>query len=143
MKKHDVFQFTAPNGVEVVAVVIDCLGTCNFEEVEDSRHWDEKYLCYAQNRLFYHTEWTQIDKVIDDDFVPANDEENDWYYAIRYHSHEVKTTGSSQETLVDYCILPDFDEQLRKFMLNEEIMNTFSPDDYANDDNHDSQQDNS
>jgi len=112
MKKNEIFTFTAPNGVEVTAVVIDCLGTCNFEEVEDSKHWDEKYLCYAQNRLFYYTEWTQIDKVIDDDFVPSSDEENDWYYAIRYHSHEVKTTGSSQEVLVDYCNLPDYEFML-------------------------------
>lgn len=73
MRKNDVFTFTAPNGVEVTAVVIDCLGTCGFEEVEDSKHWDEKYLCYAQNRLFYYIEWTQIDKVIDDDFVPSSD----------------------------------------------------------------------
>ena len=115
MKKNDVFTFTAHSGAEVTAVVIDCLGTCNFEEVEDSRHWDEKYLCYAQNRLFYYTEWTQIDKVIDDDFVPVNDEENDWYYAIRYHSHEVKTTGSSQEILVDYCVLPDYDAMLEAY----------------------------
>lgn len=112
MKKNDIFTFTAPNGVEVTAVVIDCLGTCGFEEVEDSKHWDEKYLCYAQNRLFYYTEWTQIDKVIDDDFVPSSDEENDWHYAVRYHSHEVKTTGSSQEVMVDYCILPEYDAML-------------------------------
>jgi len=113
MKKNEIFTFTAPNGVEVTAVVIDCLGTCNFEEVEDSKYWNDKYLCYAQNRLFYHMEWTQIDKVIDDDFVPSCDEENDWYYAIRYHSHEVKTTGSSQEILVDYCVLPDYDAMLK------------------------------
>lgn len=115
MKKNEIFTFTAPNGVEVTAVVIDCLGTCNFEEVEDSKHWDEKYLCYAQNRLFYHTKWTQIDKVIDDDFVPSCDEENYWYYAIRNHSHEVKTTSSSQEILVNYCILPDYDAVLEAY----------------------------
>ena len=115
MKKNEIFTFTAPNGVEVTAVVIDCLGTCNFEQTEDSQHWDEKYLCYAQNRLFYHIEWTQIDKVIDDDFVPSCDEENDWYYAIMYHSHEVKTTGSLQEILVDYCILPDYDTMLEAY----------------------------
>jgi hypothetical protein len=115
MNKNEIFTFTAPNGAEVRAVVIDCLGTCNFEEVIDSKHWEEKYLCYAQNRLFYHTEWTQIDKVIDGDFVPANDEENDWYYAIMYHSHDVKTTGSTQEVLVDHCILPDYDEMLARY----------------------------
>jgi len=126
MKKNDVFTFTAPNGVEVTAVVIDYLGTHNYEEVEDSKHWDEKYLCYAQNRLFYYTKWTQIDKVIDDDFVPSNDEENDWYYAIMYHSHEVKTTGSSQEILVDYCILPEYDSMLEDYQHQLDMANDYA-----------------
>lgn len=126
MKKNDIFAFTAPNGVEVTAVVIDCFSTYTLGLVGDSRHWENKYLCYAQNRLFYHTEWTQIDKVIDDDFVPTNDEENDWYYAIRYHSHEVKTTGSLQEILVDYCILPDYDVMLENYFHQQDMA-----DDYA------------
>ncbi len=111
MEKNDIFTFKAPNGIEVTAVVIDCLGT-NFEETEDSKRWENKYLCYAQNRLFYHIEWTQVDKVIDD--VP--DEENDWYYALKYHSHEVKTTGSSQEILVEYCILLEYDVMLEIYL---------------------------
>ena len=114
MKTNDVFTFTAPNGEEVTAVVIDCLGTRNFEEVEDCKYWEEKYLCYAQNRLFYHIEWTQINKSIDEGFVPC-DEENDWCYAIRYHSHEVKTTGSLQKILVNHCILPDYDAMLARY----------------------------
>jgi len=126
MKKNEIFTFTAPNGVEVTAVVIDCLGTCDFEEVEDSKSWGEKYLCYAQNRLFYYTEWTQIDKVIDDDFVPSCDEENDWYYAIRYHSHEVKTTGSSQKILIDYCILPDYDDMLENYYHQHDMANDYA-----------------
>ena len=126
MKQNEIFTFIAPNGAEVLAVVIDCLGTCNYEEVEDSKHWDEKYLCYAQNRLFYHTEWTQIDKVIDDDFVPSNDEENDWYYAIRYHSHEVKSTGYSQETLVDYCTLPEYDVMLEDYQHQIDMANDYA-----------------
>ena len=126
MKPKEVFTFTAPNGVEVTAVVIDYLGTHNYEEVEDSKHWDEKYLCYAQNRLFYYTKWTQIDKVIDDDFVPSNDEENDWYYAIMYHSHEVKTTGSSQEILVDYCILPEYDSMLEDYQHQLDMANDYA-----------------
>ena len=38
MKKNDVFTFTAPNGVEVAAVVVYVVKST--------------YLCYAQNRLF-------------------------------------------------------------------------------------------
>ena len=113
MNKNDVFTFTAPNGVEVTAVVLDCLGIINYEEVTDSKHWGEKYLCYAQNRLFYYTEWTQIDKIIDDDFIPGDEMENDWYYAIKYHSHEVKTTENSQKILAEYCVIPEYDELLK------------------------------
>ena len=43
MKKNDIFTFTAPNGVEVTAVVVSIL--------RDDRD-DKWYLCYAQNRLF-------------------------------------------------------------------------------------------
>ena len=125
MKKNEIFTFTAPNGAEVTAVVIDCLGT-NFEEVVDSKHWDNKYLCYAQNRLFYHTEWTQIDKVIDDDFVASCDGTTDWYYAVRYHSHDVKTTGSKQEILVDYCILPDYDDMLENYYHQQDKANDYA-----------------
>lgn len=113
MKKNEIFTFTASNGVEVTAVVVDCLGTCNFEEVVDSKHWGEKYLCYAQNRLFYYTEWTQIDKIIDDDFISANDEEIDWYYAIQHHSHEVKSVECTQKVIVEYCVIPEYDEMLK------------------------------
>lgn len=120
MKKHDVFAFTAPNGVKVTAVVIDCLGIYNFEEVADSRHWGDKYLCYAQNRLFYLTEWTRIDKVINDDFVPSCDKENDWDYVLKYHSHEVKTTSSFEEVVVDYCILPDYDAMLENYFHHQD-----------------------
>lgn len=115
MKKNDIFTFTTDDGVEVTAIVIDCLGMCNFEEVFDAKQWDNKYLCYAQNKLFYHIEWTRIDKVVDDDFVPSCEEEDDWYYAIEYHSHDVKTTGSSQEMLVDYCVLPNYDTMLKEY----------------------------
>ena len=43
MKRNDIFTFTAPNGVEVTAVVVSTL--------RDDRD-DKWYLCYAQNRLF-------------------------------------------------------------------------------------------
>lgn len=112
MKKNDIFTFITNNGVKVKAIVIDCLGV-NFEEVYDAKQWDNKYLCYAQNRLFYYIEWTHIDKVVDDNFIPSCKETDDWYYAIKYHSHEVKTTGSSQEILVDYCVFPSYDTMLK------------------------------
>ena len=48
MKKNEIFTFTAPNGVEVTAVVVDIIASWyelgGFKEIV--------YLCYAQNRLF-------------------------------------------------------------------------------------------
>ena len=43
MKKNGIFIYTAPNGVEVTAVVVSIL--------RDDKD-DKWYLCYAQNRLF-------------------------------------------------------------------------------------------
>lgn len=110
MEKNEVFTFTS-NGVEIKAIVIDSLEP-TFEEVIDSKCWEKKYLCYAQNRLFYYIVQTVINKVIDDDFVVGNDEDTDWYYAFKYHSHDVKTENVSQEILVEHCIIPDYDKIL-------------------------------
>lgn len=121
MNKHDVFQFTAPNGVEVTAVVLHVFKHFNNEPCTVKCD----YVCYAQNKLFTCSNIVAIT-------YPDLEK-------TEYHDRELEYG----EVIVDYAILPDFDEQLRKFTLNEEIMNTFSPDDYANDGNHDSQQDNS
>ena len=45
MKAGQVFQFTAPNGVKVAAIVIDI--------IKKDRDW-KWYLCYAQNRIFHY-----------------------------------------------------------------------------------------
>lgn len=123
MNKHDVFRFTAPNGVEVVAVVLDIMKANITEDCLFN-----KYLCYAQNKLFsyYVTRRTVPVAIGKDEF---GDDKFDYQEVYESQYGEV---------IVDYAILPDFDEQLRKFTLNEETMNTFSPDDYAPDDNLDS-----
>ena len=126
MKKNEIFTFTAPNEVEVTAVVIDCCEEHCLEQTMNYQRWCDKYLCYAQNRLFYHTVWTEVEKVVDDDFIPSCDEENDWYYAILYHSHDVKTTDSSQEILVDYCILPDYDAMLENYYHQQDKANDYA-----------------
>ena len=110
MEKNEVFTFTS-NEVEIKAIVVNCLET-TFEEVIDSKRWEKKYLCYAQNRLFYYIIQTVINKVIDDDFKLSDDEETDWYYAIKYHSHDVKTENVYLEILVERCIIPDYDKIL-------------------------------
>ena len=48
MKKNDIFTFTAPNGVEVTAVVVDVV----YNELNFLGHRSIITLCYAQNRLF-------------------------------------------------------------------------------------------
>ena len=48
MRKNNVFTFTAPNGVEVTAVVVDIIAS--WYELGGLK--EIVYLCYAQNRLF-------------------------------------------------------------------------------------------
>ena len=60
MKKNDIFTFTALNGVEVTAVVLDK------QLIENSIFFTKyQYICYAQNRLFYYMEryFPDVDKI--------------------------------------------------------------------------------
>ena len=70
MKKNDIFTFTAPNGVEVTAVVV----SINRDDRDDK--W---YLCYAQNRLFDYrilsgTDHPLIDILVDYAVIPEYDD---------------------------------------------------------------------
>ena len=92
MKKNDVFTFTAPNGVEVTAVVVKVV-----EATIPSKDpcWSERammYICYAQNRLF-----TMTAKMEGKIFI--------------------KNIGTPKygEVLVDYAILPDYDAMLERY----------------------------
>ena len=86
MKKNDIFTFTAPNGVEVTAVAINRVAY----EV-DYLKAVERWLCYAQNRLFTYEESHPICQ----DDVP---------HRFKYG-----------EVIVDYCILPDYDAMLESY----------------------------
>jgi hypothetical protein len=86
MKKNDIFTFTAPNGVEVTAVVINEL-SYRVIAGEAATTW----ICYAQNRLFTY-------KMIQDIWDKSK--------PIEYHYGEI---------LVDYCILPDYDDMLEAY----------------------------
>ena len=90
MKKNDVFTFTAPNGVEVTAVVISVVDATL--PCKEDRCWTERrmlYICYGQNRLFTVT--TKIEGYI-----------------------FCKEVGNPEygEVLVDYAILPDYNALL-------------------------------
>ena len=84
MKKNDVFTFTAPNGVEVAAVVIAIISNSKYQTIT---------LCYAQNRLFTYYEHIAYD-------AETGDAESDYSYG---------------EVVVDYAILPDYDEMLARY----------------------------
>lgn len=91
MKKNDIFTFTAPNGVEVIAVVIEEI------HVEALVHNDVRlhvFLCYGQNRLFKYAWFEGVDCVITKTKV---DEEK--FVSV----------------VVDYAILPDYDEVLARY----------------------------
>ena len=88
MKKNDVFTFTAPNGVEVTAVVVAIIGG-----YEDEWAVYNSFLCYAQNRLFKYTE----------------------RYVWDEHDKEPTGYPAGSVVLVDYAILPDYDEMLARY----------------------------
>jgi hypothetical protein len=88
MKKNDIFTFTAPNGEEVTGVVLN--------NSWDDVHAANVYLCYAQNRLFAATTSNQW---IDRDGRKIR----------------VESPIEIREILVDYAILPDYDELLARY----------------------------
>ena len=112
MKKNDIFTFIANNNTKVTAIVIDYVGE-ESEQTFDSELHTKTYLCYAQNKLFYHIEETRIDKVINTDYQPNDDD--DYFYAIKYHSHDVKTVDFIQRVLVEYCDIPEYSKKLREY----------------------------
>ena len=88
MKKNDVFTFTAPNGEEVTAICLDV--THSYQCGEDA--WYYEYLCYAQNRLFIGASYTVY--------------EEDYYKELDF---------TQERVVVDYAILPDYDELLARY----------------------------
>lgn len=110
MKKNETFEFTAPNGVKVTAVVVDVVDVLKpiTEHTFDKTLVITKHLCYAQNRLFYYSLIEKTEVVIDEDW--NDNPEVDYYYALVHHSHEVKSSeGHLNEIVVEYCILPEYD----------------------------------
>lgn len=87
MKRGDIFTFTAPNGVEVTAIVIGKL-------VQTNGCFTDTLICYGQNRLFTyiqheHAGW-----------------DTKWESVMEYKYGEV---------LVDFAILPDYDAMLDRY----------------------------
>ena len=94
MKKNDVFTFTAPNGVEVTAVAIYAITLFN-----DNKFIGNKWICYAQNRLFTMMDYKEGIK--------------------KYEEPEY------DETIVDYCILPAYDRILEDYQHQIDMTNNY------------------
>ena len=112
MEKHDIFQFIAPDGVEVTAVVLD--KTAHFAEMNDD--YTAVYLCYAQNRIFTY--------ICTNQSVPVcigQDEHGDDRF--EYQNIEEWTYG---KVITDYAILPDYDILLEDYQHQLDMV-----DDYA------------
>ena len=98
MKKNDVFTFTAPNGVEVTAVVIAKVA----HEV-DYKWATERFVCYAQNRLFTYEE----------------------SHCIWEHMNE-EPKSKYGEVIVDYAVLPDYDAVLEDYWHQIDMANDYA-----------------
>ena len=88
MKKNDVFTFTAPNGVEVTAVVVAELSS-SYDEMNDSIY--KEFLCYAQNRLFAYVETYRREE------------------AFTEEETVVTTESCYGKVIVEYCVIPYYD----------------------------------
>lgn len=93
MEKNDIFTFTAPNGVEVTAVMINRYDNAYYVQEENKVKADKIILAYAQNRLV----------LLKDDRVWLNG---------KYFGNLVQV-----RILVDYCIIPELDELLENTTL--------------------------
>lgn len=98
MEKNQIFTFTAPNGAEVTAVVIEKIGGGFYQGCDCSY---DTFLCYAQNRVFTYAEEKYREKAI-------------------MHSCDLKQPVISVgyefgRVLIDYCIIPEYDNLLEDY----------------------------
>ena len=89
MEKNDVFEFTAPNGIEACGVTIAKVSWRPSPEWDyESSYGITTWLCYSQRRLF---------TIIEDFYCLSDGERRDYHFG---------------ETLVDYCVIPELDTLL-------------------------------
>ena len=98
MKKNDVFEFTAPNGSDVQAVVImDCGYTClGYFDGFTTFTW----LCYAQNRLFTYIEIYNPSTEYDENGEPYYKDNVEYEYG---------------EIIAEYAVIPEYDDILEAY----------------------------
>lgn len=111
MKKNDIFTFTAPNGVEVTAVVLDIM-----KANVTYNYLFTKYLCYAQNRLFsYYVTRRTVPVAIDKDEFGDDKFDYQEVYESQYG-----------EVIADYAILPDYDRMLEDYQHQIDMANDYA-----------------
>lgn len=90
MKKHDVFEFIAPNGVVVTGVVVAELLVNQIRE----NCFEMTYLCYAQNRLFLATS-----KML----------------CFEFSGPHLDSNVEVGSTVVEYIVIPKYDKVLEDY----------------------------
>ncbi len=91
MEKNDIFTFTTSDEVEVTAIILD-----KQLERNDCILTVYRYLCYAQNRLFYYIE--------------------------KYFPDVDKTEYEIGNTIINYVIIPDYDSILNQLDRAKQIL---------------------
>ena len=117
MKKKDVFTFTAPNGVEVTGVVLEQLQS----QIDDCSNVVRcEYLCYAQNRLFiYYETWDREPVAIGQD-----------EYGDDILEEQEVLIGSNTKVIVDYAILPEYDDALEDYWHQLDMADDYASKEY-------------
>ena len=106
MDKNDIFVFTAPNGAEYVAVIL--------ETVE---HFSSRvHICYSQNKLFTYIE--KLDKVI---VAVGIDEFGDDIF-----EESLNTEYYYGDVITDYCTIPEYDRRLEDYYHQLDMANDYS-----------------
>ena len=84
MKKNDIFTFKAPNGAEVTAVALYAVTL-----FDGGKYIGNKWICYAQNRLFAMMDYKGGIKNYED--------------------------PEYEGIIVDYCIIPKYDKMIERY----------------------------
>lgn len=115
MKPKEVFEFTAPNGADVVAVVVDVQQTEKIE-IPFVKELVTPYLCYGQNRIFWFI-WSEVeDYCLNEAGIQAGYEECGFAEDIPSKYLEKKLNVSYKiKVLVDYAVLPEYDKLIDEY----------------------------
>ena len=100
MKKNEVFTFTAPNRVEVTAVVLESIFQGSGKNT---------LICYAQNRVFTYIE----------ESYRKNEETDEWLKDYSYG-----------EVIVDYAVLPEYDNILEDYFHQLDLADDYASKEY-------------